>query len=548
MCAILQTLYRLVEVSQFNNQDDNLKVTRVDRAGVRPFVSVILPMLHNAGRMMHATESWVNQSYPQDRFEIVVVSKKDRSDMEMDVRAKLRSHDTVIFDPTVHYYKAMNSGARAAKGDILFFAESHVTAQSDCIAEMVDYLEANPHLSGAATEVRGDNVGLMSDIQQEMYAEVDVPHLKDPNHWRTLATRGFSLLRSTYVAHGPFEDDYGLFSERAVSIRFKQRGLQFGFCTNALIGHYDVDTFKVLETMTLNYMRGECAYREEHPEEVCNEFLGTPALWQNRLALEKGIGKLRAQALIKAFLRSAFDVKTWLSAPNTLIRLIKHLHISFFGLNLMLALATLELASVRITLNGLQFISRSLYGVLFRYYWLFSLERKYRLVWLSMNSLEGRTLPITTRQNLFPLAQLESRQFAGFHMAEQHNGFKFRWSEPECVLYLFVEKSDATRTLTLQLLPGYVSIDDCRRIVALLDGVELEQITAAADGRVEFNIPASLVKESKMHFLSFAAQAKQFPGDPRCLSLPVVSVEVPLAQEVSTIESVVTERRELLPV
>lgn|GEM_PF-3884983 len=100
MCAILQTLYRLVEVSQFNNQDDNLKVTRVDRAGVRPFVSVILPMLHNAGRMMHATESWVNQSYPQDRFEIVVVSKKDRSDMEMDVRAKLRSHDTVIFDPT----------------------------------------------------------------------------------------------------------------------------------------------------------------------------------------------------------------------------------------------------------------------------------------------------------------------------------------------------------------------------------------------------------------------------------------------------------------
>ncbi len=80
MCAALQAIYRLDEMVNFNNQQDNqqdnLTVEYVDRAGLLPFVSVIVPMLHNAGRMLHATESWVSQTYPQDRFEIVVVSKR----------------------------------------------------------------------------------------------------------------------------------------------------------------------------------------------------------------------------------------------------------------------------------------------------------------------------------------------------------------------------------------------------------------------------------------------------------------------------------------
>lgn len=526
MCAALQAFYRLDEMVDFNNRQDNLKVEYVDRADLPPFVSVIVPMLHNAGRMLHATESWVNQTYPQDRFEIVVVSKKDRSDMEMDVRARLRAHDVVIFDPACDYYTAMNSGARAAKGDILIFAESHVTSEPNCLEEMIKYMEANPQLAGASSQVLPGNVGILPDMQVELYAEIDLPELKDRDHWRKIATRMFSLRRSVYVSHGPFEQDYGIFSERAVAIRFKELGLKFGFCEQAYVRHYDVDTFEVLESMTQNYVFGECLFRDRFPESLCDKYLGSPPLWQSRMGLEKQVGALKAQALQQGFLASAGRLSTWMDAPDTFVRFLGHLHVAAFGFKLLLTIAAVQ---VRIEQASLKLIAavnhsmfRSLFRVLFRHHWHISLGQLCRLEWLAANGL-AHVESSAVKQTLYPVALLESRHFAGFHLAEIHNGFSFRWSEPECVLQVSIEARETARKVTMQLLPGFVPVEECRRILAFIDGVQLKQIAATADGCVEFSLPASLVSISGNHFLSISSEAKRFPKDKRCLSLPVVS-------------------------
>jgi glycosyltransferase involved in cell wall biosynthesis len=530
----------------FNNRQDKLTVEYVDRADLPPFVSVIVPMLHNSGRMLHAAESLVNQTYPQDRFEIVVVSKKDRSDMEMDVRARLRLHDVVIFDPTRDYYTAMNSGARAAKGDILIFAESHVTCEPNCLEEMVNYLEENPQLAGASSRVLPGNVGILPDMQVELYAENDVPHLQDPEHWRKIATRLFSLRRSVYVSHGPFEQDFGLFSERAAAIRFKELDLKFGYCDRAYIRHYDVDRLEVLSFMTRNYVIGECLYRDRFPEYHCDKYLGTPPLWQSRMGLEKKVGELRAQALLKGFLTNAGSLRTWSHAPETMLRFVEHIHVAFFGISLLLAIANIQVRVEQVLLNLVASINRSLFRDLFRQHWHISLGQLYRLEWLAANGL-AQSAESAEAQFLYSIAELESRHFAGFHLAENHNGFNFRWSEPECVLLVSLNVVETERKVTLQLLPGFVLREEYQCIRAFIDGVQLRQVTSTGAGRVEFILPASLVSKSGRHFLSVCSEAKRFPKDKRLLSLPIVSV-VFNALDCDQSEVVRSEQRELQPV
>ncbi len=538
----------------FNNQQDNLAVQYVDRADRPPFVSVIVPMLHNSGRMLHATESWLNQTYPKDRFEIVVVSKKDRSDMEMDVRARLRAHDVVIFDPTRDYYTAMNSGARAAKGDILIFAESHVTSEPNCLEEMIKYMEANPELDGASSQVLPGNVGILPDMQVELYAEIDVPELQDPEHWRKIATRMFSLRRSVYVSHGPFEQEYGIFSERAAAIRFKELDLKFGFCEHAYIRHFDVDKLEVLSLMTRNYVFGECLFRDRFPETLCDKYLGSPPLWQNRMGLEKKVGELKAQAVVRRFLSNAGSLKTWLQAPESMLRLVEHIHVALFGLNMLLAIAAMKVRIEQLSLKLVAGINRSLFRVLFRHHWHISLGHLYRLEWLAANSLAHGESP-DPGLSLYPVAELESRHFAGFHLAEIHGAYRFRWSEPESVLQFSIEACETARKVTLQLLPGFVPVEECQRILAFIDGAQLKQISLTADGRVEFSLPASLIVEGGRHFLSISSQAKRFPKDKRCLSLPVVSfainaLEPPAHSSVNQVDAAASPagQRELQPV
>ena len=91
----------------------------------------------------------------------------------------------------------------------------------------------------------------------------------------------------------------------------------------------------------------------------------------------------------------------------------------------------------------------------------------------------------------------------------------------ECVLQVSIEESKTPAKLTRQLLPGFVSIEECLSIKAFFDGLQLEQVRATDDGRVEFRLPDAF--SGKMHFLSIGSAAKRFPKDKRYLSLPVVS-------------------------
>ena len=118
-----------------------------------PSVSIIIPS-YNRDKMIGITlESFVNQDYPQDRFEIIVADNHSTDDTKavvMEWQKKSPVSIRYIYEERQGVHFARNSAAKKAKGDILYFTDDDMIAEPDLLSELVKVFEMDP-LVGTAT-------------------------------------------------------------------------------------------------------------------------------------------------------------------------------------------------------------------------------------------------------------------------------------------------------------------------------------------------------------------------------------------------------------
>src|SRR5262245_8280621 len=102
----------------------------------KPFISVIIPLPDHRGHAVEAIESWTEQSCPRGDYEIVVIIDGREPELEEKVAKLLSPHDQVLRCNEGSLHDCYNAGARAARGQVLLFTESHVKADPDCLREI----------------------------------------------------------------------------------------------------------------------------------------------------------------------------------------------------------------------------------------------------------------------------------------------------------------------------------------------------------------------------------------------------------------------------
>lgn len=87
-----------------------------------PFVSVIIPVFNDAERVVMCIHHLLGQSYPQDRYEIIVV---DNSSTDETYQSVARMPVTLLSENSKQSsYAARNIGILHARGDIIAFTDS----------------------------------------------------------------------------------------------------------------------------------------------------------------------------------------------------------------------------------------------------------------------------------------------------------------------------------------------------------------------------------------------------------------------------------------
>lgn len=166
-----------------------------------PFVSVVIPAFAAADHLGACLEALARQSAASDRFEVIVVD--DRSPDDTAAIGERAGAHVVRHEQNRGAAAARNSGARAARGEVLLFVDSDVVPEPGLVAAVVHAFEdpatraatgryspepANPGLfpaykalwtfwcwetSGAATGQSSHLQGALAAIRKDLFDALD---------------------------------------------------------------------------------------------------------------------------------------------------------------------------------------------------------------------------------------------------------------------------------------------------------------------------------------------------------------------------------------
>ena len=161
-----------------------------------PFVSIIIPHFNDHTRLGYCLAQLDNQSYPADRYEIIVVD--NGSDESPEKVTAVSSHSKLLFENKPGSYAARNRGITEAQGEIVAFTDS------DCLPEH-DWLE-----QGVRAIKQDDSIGFVAG-PVEIFPE-NADHSTVPELYELL--RGFPI--KEYMEKWQFGVTANLFTRRSI--------------------------------------------------------------------------------------------------------------------------------------------------------------------------------------------------------------------------------------------------------------------------------------------------------------------------------------------
>jgi glycosyltransferase involved in cell wall biosynthesis len=196
-------------------------------------------------------DSFMAQSYPADRFEIIVSNNNSTDDTQEIIADYCARYPTIrtVAETRQGVHYARNSAAKAAKGEILYFTDDDMVADRSLIEEIVKVFDLDPFI-GAAT---GKIIGKFEATPPRWVTK----HLT--NHYLSLTEKDkpedliisrddlvFScheaVRREAFFLCGGFnpENTAGVWigdGETGLGIKIKQAGYKFAYTSKSVIYH-----------------------------------------------------------------------------------------------------------------------------------------------------------------------------------------------------------------------------------------------------------------------------------------------------------------------
>lgn len=116
----------------------------VEEAESLPFISVIIPVRNGEGRLETCLASLQNQTYPKDRFEVIVA---DGRSVDRTVEISKEFGAIVVDNPGLIQATGRNVGIKAAQGNLLAFTDDDCIVPPNWLANAERYLR-DDHVGG----------------------------------------------------------------------------------------------------------------------------------------------------------------------------------------------------------------------------------------------------------------------------------------------------------------------------------------------------------------------------------------------------------------
>jgi glycosyltransferase involved in cell wall biosynthesis len=197
----------------------------------RPFVSVIVPHYNDLEGLRLCHNRLLAQTWPPDRFEIVVADNNSRCGIEAVKAVTPRAF--VLLELTQGAGPARNAGVAASRGDVIAFLDSDCVPEADWIAEGVAALADFDFIGGQVVVFARDPERPNAVEAYEMVFNFDFK--------RYIESVGFTgsgnmfVRRSVFNSVGGFRA--GVAEDVDWSFRARGQGYRLGYAERAVVGH-----------------------------------------------------------------------------------------------------------------------------------------------------------------------------------------------------------------------------------------------------------------------------------------------------------------------
>jgi GT2 family glycosyltransferase len=213
-------------------------------ADARPLVSVIVPTFNRLARLQRVIEALRHQTYPPERYEVVVVSDGSTDGTDEYLRGRPPHELTFVSQPNAGPAAARNLGIRVASGSLVAFIDDDVIAAPELLERHVahhreadDLVVIGPMLTPLETEL---SPWVMWE-QAMLYRQYDAM-LRGWWHPtpRQFYTGNASVARAAVEAVGGFDTRFRRAEDIELAYRLEAAGLRFVFDPEA-VGYHHAD-------------------------------------------------------------------------------------------------------------------------------------------------------------------------------------------------------------------------------------------------------------------------------------------------------------------
>lgn len=476
--------------------------------GGSPLFSIIIPLEFHRGQWEQSWLGWTSQTADKSLYEIILVVPPDFRTRE-ELKTLAGDKARLEFTESRHDIGLCAFGATKARGNYLFFTESHCRPEPDVIEQCIRAIEIHPDWAGFSCHSIPICHNRLSKAEAAMY-QADIEFGMKQHPWRKVLDQCFVTRRDVYWDCGGLREELGHFAEWVLAAAYHARGHTIGYLQEARFHHYYIGEICELRTFTLDFVQGEIRYLDEaRRRDPGSELLEVPVEWVEWVGFDRSL----ARAALNALMHYSFAGRGW-RRPDEKLRAFWHWGARAICGDLQARLAArLAAMQAHVGLSALTLIGSSEAVARWMKRYIASLIHLQRLE--CIRRLRGHAGPATRFLGDRVVGQ------AGFHALESSAGHIFRWSEPQAAIRIQGSagrnivriRSPALRASLREINPHFY-----------LDGVRVDR-AAIATGADVYEIGLDL-PASGIAILAWSCPLLRGIGDARRLGLAVASIEV----------------------
>jgi len=197
-------------------------------------VSIVIPAYNASSTLPCTIETCLEQEYPRDKLEVVVVDDGSMDGTRWIVRQYPAKY---IYQQNSGPATARNAGWTSAQGEIICFTDSDCVPARDWVSKLVEEYTSDEIAGVGGTYDIADDSNLLAACVHE---EIVQRHLRTPRYVNYLGSFNVSYRRAVLEEVGGFNESYRMASgeDNDLAYRVIKRGYRLVFTRDAKVAHY----------------------------------------------------------------------------------------------------------------------------------------------------------------------------------------------------------------------------------------------------------------------------------------------------------------------